>query len=90
MKKTILCMFAALIGTSVKASAYARPDAENSEIKSNQVAALAYLVQTGGVAIVDEGHLNIKNSLINDLRSSGAIEKTDMVTASAICLENSK
>ena len=90
MKKTVLLICAALIGTNVKAGANPRLDADNSEVKSNQAAALAYLVTTGAVGIADDGRLNIKNSLLNDLRASGAIEKTDIINASAICLENSK
>ena len=90
MKKTILLVFAALVGTNSRADILTSSRIDDTDVEAQQSAALAYLFQTGAIGVADDGHLSLNSGLVKKLRASGAIKNSSMVAPSPVCLEQSK
>ena len=90
MKKTVLLMIAALLGTNARAGSALSTDRQTNETKSQQAAALSYLIQSGAARVAKDGTVEVDHDLVGTLKKSGLIELTSDVSASIQCFEATK
>ena len=90
MKKTILFIFAALIGTNAKASFSNSFQKPANDGQSQQAAALSYLIQSGAVNVNGDGTLHVDQDLVSRLKSAGLVQTSPNVEVSSQCFEAPK